>query len=80
MTYLALNDTAQERIKRNEIDDGETSGGEIHAQIQKAFAQVRASNSPRAQLFDAQLQIAHEVAKTAQKPVAPVDDTYEPEG
>lgn len=73
MTYLALNDTAQERIKRNEIDDGETSGGEIHAQIQKAFAEVRASNSPRAQLFDAQLKIAQEITP-AVKNESPLDN------
>jgi hypothetical protein len=67
MTYLALNDTAQERIKRNETADNTTSGGELHVQIARAMADVRASQTPRAQLFDAQLAIAADVAKTARK-------------
>jgi hypothetical protein len=80
MSYLALNDTAQERIKRNETDNGDTAGGELHLQIQRAFAEVRASNSPRAQLFDAQLAIAADKAAVAHKEPQTLDDTYEPEG
>jgi len=80
MTYLALNDTAQERIKRNEKDNG-TSGGELHAAIARGMAEAQASTSPRAMLFDAQLQVAGEQRQAAKKaPPVPIDDTYEGDG
>lgn len=60
LSYLALNDTAQERIKRDEHADPHTSGGELHSQIAKAMAEAGASTSPRAQLLDAQLIVAQE--------------------
>lgn len=77
MSYLALNDTAQERIKRNETIDDKSSGGELYAKIAAAAAEVRKSESPRAVLFDAQLQVAAETTKTARKdPATPADDSY----
>ena len=80
MTYLALNDTAQERIKRNEKDSG-TAGGELHAAIARGMAEAQASTSPRAMLFDAQLQNAGELRQAAKKaPAVPIDDTYEGDG
>lgn len=85
MSYLALNDTAQERIKRNEIADAGEAAGDLHARIAKAMSEAGASASPRAQLFDAQLAAAQEIAAAAQKPSPGVpkpiiDDTYEQEG
>jgi hypothetical protein len=75
MTYLALNDTAQDRAKRKEGDgDSEVSAGDLHAQISAGLAAVRASATPRAQLFDAQLAQAEEIAKQARKPLSPLDD------
>lgn len=76
MTYQALNDTAQDRAKRKE-DGGDTdvSTGDLHAQISAGLAAVRASATPRAQLFDAQLAQAEELSKTARKgPASPLDD------
>jgi hypothetical protein len=75
MTYLALNDTAQDRAKRKEDGgDSETSAGDLHAQISAGLAAVRASATPRAQLFDAQLAQAEELSKQARKPVNPNDN------
>jgi hypothetical protein len=80
LSYLALNDTAQERIKRDEHADPHSSGGELHAQIAKAMSEAGSSLHPRAQLLDAQLTQAQEAQAKAlvRRPV--VDDTYEPEG
>lgn len=73
MTYLALNDTVQDRTRRQEQtkDDG-LSAGDLHAQIVAAMAEKGASTSPRAQLLDAQLKVAKSI-----KP--PEDDTMERE-
>ena len=73
MTYLALNDTAQERVKRNETVDAEQSGGELHARIAAAMAEVRTSNTPRAMLLDAQLAVAQSTAAVAKKE-SPLDN------
>lgn len=81
MSYLALNDTAQERIKRNEIDNGGTSGGELHAKIAQAMSEAGASSTPRAMLFDAQLLAAGEQRRAVKKqPACQPDDTYEQDG
>lgn len=80
LSYLALNDTAQERIKRDEHVDASTSGGELHARIAKAMQEAGASNTPRAKLLDAQLAVAQEQQAKAAKPRPVIDDTYEPEG
>jgi hypothetical protein len=76
MTYLALNDTAQDRAKRKEEgSDSDVSTGDLHAQISAGLAAVRASATPRAQLFDAQLAQAEELSKQARKgPPSPLDD------
>jgi hypothetical protein len=75
LTYQALNDSAPERAKRKENDgDSEVSAGDLHAQISAGLAAVRASATPRAQLFDAQLAQANEIAKEAVKPKSPNDD------
>lgn len=68
LTYRALNDTAPERAKRKEAgDDPEVSAGDLHAQIAAGLAAVRASATPRAQLFDAQIAQAEEIARVAIK-------------
>jgi hypothetical protein len=59
LTYAALSDGVQERMRRKE-EDSTGSASEMHLQISKAFAEVRASDTPRAALFDAQLSIAQE--------------------
>jgi hypothetical protein len=74
MTYLALNDTAQDRAKRKETgDDVEVSAGDLHARIAEGIAAVKASATPRAQLFDAQLAQAQAIVKECAKPVSPND-------
>jgi len=75
MTYLALNDTAQDRSKRKELEgDDNVSAGDLHAQISAGLAAVRSSSTPRAQLFDAQLAQANELARLAIKPKSPNDN------
>lgn len=76
LSYLALNDTAQERVKRNEHLDDSTSGGELHARIARAFQEVNASVTPRAQLLDAQLAIAQEAQMNAQAAQVRSDDDH----
>lgn len=73
MSYLALNDTAQDRAKRKESADDGDSGGELHAKIASAMSKVRASSTPRAQLFDAQVEIGQTLVKEAAKPSNPND-------
>jgi len=58
MSYLALSDTTQDRTRRDEASASGESGGDLHAQIASAMAEVGKDQSPRAQLFDAQLEIA----------------------
>lgn len=75
LTYQALNDSAPERAKRKELEgDDNVSAGDLHAQISAGLAAVRASASPRAQLFDAQLAQANEIARLAVKPKSPNDN------
>jgi len=76
LTYMALNDTAQDRAKRKEESgDSEVAAGDLHAQISAGLAAVRASATPRAQLFDAQLAQAEELTKQSRKgPEHPNDD------
>lgn len=69
LSYQALNDTAQDRAKRKETGDDGDSGGELHAKIAAAMAKVRASSTPRAQLFDAQISVGQTLAAEAAKPV-----------
>jgi hypothetical protein len=76
LTYLALNDTVQDRTRRKEqaaSDDDSSAAGELNVQIANAMGKLKASASPRALMFDAQLAIANEKAK----PLA--DDSYVPD-
>lgn len=66
MTYAALGDTAKERQARDE-GSPETAANDMYLKIAAAAAKVVKDNSPRAQLFDAQLQIATEKAEQAVK-------------
>jgi hypothetical protein len=68
LTYYALADTASERVKRNETTDDGASAGEIHAAIAEAMAKVRASRTPTAMLFDAQLEEAQKITGGATAP------------
>lgn len=65
MTYAALNDTTQERVKRESFGKDEVAAGEMHVQLAKAMQEAARSKSPQAQLLDAQLAIATEVAADA---------------
>ncbi len=76
LTYLALNDTVQDRTRRKEqasADDDSSAAGELNVQIANAMGKLKASTSPRALLFDAQLAVAAEKAKP------PQDDSYVPD-
>lgn len=67
MTYAALGDTAKERQSRDE-GGSETAANDMYLKIAAAAQKVAKDNSPRAQLFDAQLEIATEKAEQAIKP------------
>lgn len=71
-SYLALNDTVQDRTKRQEHGEDPDALGDLNVAIAKSMASVLASNSPRAMLFDAQLKIAQAIGKDA-PPVPPYD-------
>jgi hypothetical protein len=73
LTYMALNDTAQERVRRKE-EDSTGNSTEMHLQIAEAMKSVRTSNTPRAALFDAQLSVAQEIVASATVPVSPLDN------
>jgi hypothetical protein len=76
MTYLALSDTAQDRSKRDEADDGEVAALDIHARIAKAMAEVKDSSTPRALLFDEQLSTAQATVITPE-PSKPEPKPYD---
>lgn len=63
MTYLALNDTTQDRTRRKEQSADDNAGGELHERIAAAMARVGASETPRAMLFDAQLAHAGDLKR-----------------
>lgn len=71
MTYQALGDTSQERMRANAPAQAGDSYADMHAQIAQAMAKAGQSTTPRALLLDAQL--AH--AQLA--PKSPVDDSYD---
>jgi hypothetical protein len=62
MSYHALNDTVQDRNRRKEQQDEEGQVADMHASIAAKMNEVAADNSPRAQLFDAQLAKGQEQA------------------
>jgi len=77
LSYMALSDTAQDRAKRNEAESGGgIPAGEMHVKIAEAMRKAGASNTPRAQLFDAQLQIGQSMAVEMKKP-EPIEDAYD---
>lgn len=67
----ALGDTAQDRARRNESDDGKESLGKLHGSIAAAMAAISKDATPRAVLLDAQLIQADQIAKTLTKPAPP---------
>ncbi len=67
MTYQALNDSPQERAKRVEKPSDDTAQSDIHARIAATLAKMR-SNSPKAQLEDAQVELASHLVPPPQPP------------
>ncbi len=63
MSYLALNDTVQDRTRRKEQTDDNASAGDLHAKIALAMAEAGATTTPRAKLLDVQLAVVAETAK-----------------
>lgn len=74
LTYLALADTTTDRVKRNEKENREVSGAEMHATIAAAMAKTRATNTPRGILFETQLEVAQVQTEAAKLPVNPNDN------
>lgn len=76
MTYMALNDSSPERVKRKQTEDDSTAGGELHARIAEAMSRVREAKTPRAQLLDAQIAMGNKIVKELPKstPPNPLDD------
>lgn len=75
--FQALNDSAQERVRRN--DSTEVPALDIHAAISRAMSSVGESKTPRSMLLSAQLEVAADVAKQAVIPKPVLDDTFEPD-
>lgn len=69
LTYIALHDTAPERIKRQarEEQNEEPAVVDIHAKISEAMNKVAASQSPKALLFDAQVKQGEFLAEQAKR-------------
>jgi len=81
MSYLALNDTAQDRGRRKEqATDSEADCSTLHLKIAAAMSQVKAASasSPRLALLEAQVQLAASVVNEASK-MAPPDNPYDKE-
>lgn len=55
LSYMALNDSTGERVKRKEGGEEGVSAGDMHARIAAAMSEANVSDTPRAQLFDAQV-------------------------
>jgi hypothetical protein len=58
----ALQDTAQDRARREEHDEGGESTGAVHAQIAKAMSEIAADSTPAALLIEAQAAQADALA------------------
>lgn len=69
MSYQALSDTVQDRTRRQEQETGDGGAGDLNEKIAAAMAAVGASESPRAQLLDAQLEIAENARVELAKPI-----------
>lgn len=78
LTYQALNDTASERVKRKE-ESTDGSALDLHARIAAAMGSAGSTKTPRGLLFDAQLEVAADIAQKAAIPKPIADDTYEPD-
>lgn len=68
LTYQALNDTTTERVKRAENPGEFHSAADLHAELSKRMAEVRASESPTALLMDFQIQQAEQITKEERAP------------
>jgi len=73
MSYHALNDTATERTKRADVEEGGASAADFHIRIADAMAKVGGSNSIRAELFDQQLEAARNLLKESNQPIVDVE-------
>lgn len=73
LTYMSLNDTSQERVRRKE-EDSSGSASDLHLKIAEAMGKVKASNTPRAMLFDAQLSVAQDIVAKSVVPPNPLDN------
>jgi hypothetical protein len=76
LTYMALTDTAQDRVKRKEAEEAGESGGELHARIADAMSKLRVNKTIAGQLLEAQVIIAEEKtfkAKAAEAQITPYD-------
>ncbi len=74
MSYLALSDTAQDRVKRKEAADEESAGGDMLVKIAEAMAQVKGANTIRTRLLDEQLLVAENNKVDQAKPLHPNDN------
>jgi hypothetical protein len=67
ITYLALMDTATERVRRKEQEDT-ANAGQLHAAMAKALAeQSTVKDKPEVARFEEQLRLAEELAATETK-------------
>jgi hypothetical protein len=74
LSYQALNDSMQERAKRNDGDGG-VSVGDMSVRIAEAMSKAAASDTPHAQMFDAKLAIAQaEVGEPVPEPQPSIYD------
>jgi len=75
LTYMALGDTATERVKR--VDNASANLEDIHVKMADAFARIKAGDSRTERLFDARLKLAQsvELEKTPDAPKL-VDDSH----
>lgn len=69
MTFLSLSDSAQDRNRRQEQETGDGAAGDLSVAIANAMADAGASQSPRAMLCDAQLEMAESARIEASKPI-----------
>lgn len=79
MSYMALQDSASERVKRKETQADSGSVLELHSRIAAAMQGAGDSKTPRALLFSAQLEQAESIKAQAVVPKPALDDTYTPD-
>lgn len=67
MTYMSLNDSMSERVKREAQDeDGQNTVQDVHAAISEAMSKVSKDQSPRAMLFDEQLRLGNDLVEQSE--------------